>query len=107
MRIERSVTSVSWIPSDSIPGLLKFPFERGIMHYDPPPPLTLGDVNGMRRRGEFRFANRLSAYVDVEDGRITGCGYTGGKVMGLTPITAGPLRVMLPTKKPLPAALAL
>ena len=68
------------------------------MHYDPPPPLTLTDLDGMRRRGEFRFANRLRAYVDVEDGRITGCGYTGDKLMGLTPITAGPLRVMLPTK---------
>ena len=97
-RIERSVTSISWIPSDSIPGLLRLPFARGIMHYDPPPPLTLTDVDGMRRRGEFRFANRLSAYIEVEDGRITGCGYTGGKVMGLTPVTAGPLRVMLPTK---------
>jgi Cyclic nucleotide-binding domain len=98
MRIERSFTSISWIPSDSIPGLLRLPFARGIMHYDPPPPLTLTDVEGMRRRGEFRFANRLNAYIDVEDGRITGCGYTGGRVMGLTPITAGPLRVMLPTK---------
>jgi hypothetical protein len=98
MRIERSVTSISWIPSDSIPGLLRLPFDRGLMHYDPPPPLSLTDVDGMRRRGEFRFANRLGAYIDVEDGRITGCGYTGGKVMGLTPITAGPLRVMLPTK---------
>jgi hypothetical protein len=97
MRIERTTTSISWIPSDSIPGLLRVPFARGIMHYDPPPPLTLTDVDGMRRRGEFRFANRLSAYIDVEDGRITGCGYTGGKLMGLTPITAGPLRVMLPT----------
>ena len=97
MRIERSVTSISWIPSDSIPGLLRLPFARGIMHYDPPPPLTLTDVDGMRRRGEFRFANRLSASIDVEDGRITGCNYTGGKLMGLTPITAGPLRVMLPT----------
>jgi Cyclic nucleotide-binding domain len=98
MRIERSATSISWIPSESIPGLLKLPFARGVMHYDPPPPLSLTDVEGMRRRGEFRFANRLSAYIDVEDGRITGCGYTGGKLMGLTPITAGPLRVMLPTK---------
>ena len=97
MRIERSTTSISWIPSDSIPGLLRLPFDRGVMHYDPPPPLTLDDVDGMRRRGEFRFANRLSAYVDVEDGQISGCGYTGGKVMGLTPVTAGPLQVMLPT----------
>jgi hypothetical protein len=97
MRIERSTTSISWIPSESIPGLLRLPFARGIMHYDPPPPLTLDDVDGMRRRGEFRFANRLGAYIDVEDGRVTGCGYNGGKLMGLTPITVGPLRVMLPT----------
>ena len=97
MRIERSTTSISWIPSDSIPGLLRLPFDRGVMHYDPPPSLTLDDVEGMRRRGEFRFANRLSAYVEVEHGQITGYGYTGGKVMGLTPLTAGPLRVMLPT----------
>jgi hypothetical protein len=60
--------------------------------------MSLSDLEGMGRRGEFRFANRLGAYVDVEDGQITGCGYTGGKLMGLTPITAGPLRVMLPTK---------
>ena len=52
------------------------------MHYDPPPPLTLTDLDGMRRRGEFRFANRLRAYIDVEDGRITGCGYTGDKSHG-------------------------
>ena len=39
----------------------------------------------------------LSAYVDVEDGQLSGCGYTGGKVMGLTPVTPGPLQVMLPT----------
>jgi hypothetical protein len=99
VRIERSITSLSWIPSDSIPGILRLPFARGIMHYDPPPPLTLIDLADMRRRGEFRFANRLQAYVDVEDGKVVGAGYAGGVLMGLTPITAGPLRVMLPTKK--------
>jgi hypothetical protein len=99
MRIERTITSISWIPSDSIPGLLRVPFARGIMHYDPPPPLTLSDVPGMRRRGEFRFANRLRAYIDVENGEIVDAGYTGGVLMGLTPITAGPLRVMLATKR--------
>lgn len=98
MRIERRATSISWIPSDSIPGLLRVPFARGIMHYDPPPPLTLTDVEGMRQRGEFRFANRVGAYIDVDDGRITGCGYTGDNLMGLTPITAGPLQIRLPTK---------
>lgn len=98
MRIERTATTVSWIPSDSIPGLLRVPFERRLMHYDPPPPLTLTDLPGMRRRGEFRFANELRAWIDVEDDAITDCGYAGGLTMGVTPITAGPLRVMLPTK---------
>ncbi len=97
-RIERTVTSVSWIPSDSIPGLLKLPFSRGVMHYDPPPPLDLTDIDGMRERGEFRFANQLSVAIDVDGGRITGAGYLGGgTLMGRTPITAGPLRIMLPT----------
>ena len=98
MQIARTATSVSWIPSDSIPGLLKLPMEKGLMHYDPPPPLTVTDLESMRRRGEFRFANILRAWIDVEGGKIRDCGYAGGLIMGLTPITAGPLHVMLPTK---------
>jgi len=98
MQVVRSATSVSWIPSDSIRGLLKVPFSGGVMHYDPPPPLTLTDLEDMRRRGEFRFANILRAWIDVEDGTIRGCGYAGGLIMGLTPITVGSLHVLLPTK---------
>ena len=99
MRINRHATSISWIPSDSLPELLRFPFDKGLMHYDPPPPLTLTDVNGMRRRGEFRFMNRVDAWVEVSDGQIQDCGFSGaGLTMGLTPISAGPLRVLLPTK---------
>ena len=46
MRIESSVTSVSWIPSEAIEGLPKLPFELGIGHYDEPPPdrLAPGDL---------------------------------------------------------------
>jgi len=98
MQIERSATSISWIPSDSVPGLLKVPFSEGVMHYDPPPPLALTDLEGMRRRGEFRFANILRAWIDAEDGAIRDCGYAGGVLMGLTPITVGSLDVLLPTK---------
>ena len=98
MQIARSATSVSWIPSYSIPGMLKIPMEKGIMHYDPPPPLALTDLEGMRHRGEFRLANILRAWIYVEDGTIRDYGYAGGVIMGLTPITAGPLRLMLPAK---------
>ena len=98
MQIERSATSVSWIPSDSIRGLYQVPWRGGVMHYDPPPPLTLTDLEGMRHRGEFRFANILRGWIDVEDGTIRDCGYAGGLLMGLTPVTVGSLRVLLPTK---------
>jgi Cyclic nucleotide-binding domain len=98
MQIERSATSISWIPSASIPAPLKIPFEQGLMHYDPPPPLTLTDLEGMRRRGEFRFANILRAWIDVEDGTIRDWGYAGGVLMGLTPVSVGSLSMMLPTK---------
>ena len=68
------------------------------MHYDPPPPLTVTDLEPMRRRGEFRFANILRAWIHVEDGKIRDFGYAGGVIMGLTPISAGRLQVLLPTK---------
>ena len=44
MQIERSATSISWIPSQSLPAPLKIPWEQGVMHYDPPPPLTITDL---------------------------------------------------------------
>ncbi len=68
------------------------------MHYDPPPPLTVTDLEGMRSRGEFRFANILRAWIQVEDEKIRDYGYAGGVTMGLTPVTAGRLHVMLPAK---------
>ncbi len=37
MRIESTVTSLSWIPTDSIPGLLKLPFDMGLTRYDEVP----------------------------------------------------------------------
>ena len=98
MQIERSATSISWIPSDSITGLLKIPFSEGVMHYDPPPPLIVTDLEGMRRRGEFRFANIMRAWIEVEDGKIRAYGYSGALRMGLTPVTIGSLRLLLPTK---------
>lgn len=34
MRIESSVTSISWIPSEAIEGFAKLPFRAGFTHYD-------------------------------------------------------------------------
>lgn len=94
MRIQSSVTSISWIPSEAVSVLsLKMPFEVGIAHYDEPPPEQLeeGDLLALRDADRFRFANHLSAWIDVEDGRVTDHGFaddTGG-LIGSTTLRLG------------------
>jgi hypothetical protein len=65
-------------------------------------PAASAQTHGSRRdapTGRVRFANRLAAWIEVDGGEITGSGYSGGLIMGVTPLTAGPFRLMLPTKR--------
>lgn len=89
MRIESSVTSISWIPSEAIKGMTKLPFSLGVAHYDDPPPEAIEDLEALRAADRFRFANHLRAWVDVEGGRVTGAGYGGGGMIGATTIRLG------------------
>ncbi|MEA2646789.1 MAG: hypothetical protein QOE92_1872 [Chloroflexota bacterium] len=75
MRIESSVTSISWIPSEAVKGMTKMPFEMGMAHYDAAPPEVIEDLEALRQQDRFRFANRLTAWIEVEDGAITSHGY--------------------------------
>src|ERR687887_2776151 len=75
MRIESSVTSLTWIPSEAIEGMPKLPFELGLTHYDDPPPDRLVDLDAMHEHDMFRQANELKAFIEVEDGEILGQGY--------------------------------
>jgi hypothetical protein len=84
MRIESSVTSISWIPQEAVEGPTKLPFEMGVAHYDLPPPDHIDDLDDLASHDRFRFANRLSAWIDVDDGRITAHGYSGGGRIGST-----------------------
>ena len=84
MRIESSVTSISWIPSEAVRGMTRLPFDMGVAHYDDPPPDHVDDLDALREADRFRFANRLSAWIEVDDGRITGHGYSGGGQIGAT-----------------------
>lgn len=86
MRVESSVTSLSWIPSEAVSGANKGAFEIGFTHYDDPPPDVIEDLDALRATDRFRFANRLEGWVDVENGRIVNAGYAGGGVMGSTTI---------------------
>ncbi|MDQ1395297.1 MAG: hypothetical protein QOG64_556 [Acidimicrobiaceae bacterium] len=90
VRYESSVTSVSWIPSEAIDALSqKIPFDVGFGHYDSPPPDVVDDLEALRDNDRFRFANRLAAFIEVEDGRIVDSGFTGGGLIGSTTLRLG------------------
>jgi len=92
MRIEASVTSISWIPSEAVRGATKLPFEAGIAHYDNPPPDAIDGPDALemlRQADRFRFANELRAWVEVENGRIVGFGQEGGGRIGSSTIKVG------------------
>jgi hypothetical protein len=86
MRIERSVTSVSWIPSEAMTGPMRLPMDLGIGHYDSPPPdhIDPADLGRMRDKDLFRFANHLGAWIEAEDGAIVDAGYFGNGFVGST-----------------------
>jgi hypothetical protein len=92
MRIEKSVTAITWIPSEAIEGMPKLPFELGITHYDDPPPDRIGegDLESLRDADRFREANQLRAWVEIDDGKIVDSGYSGGALVGSTRVKVGP-----------------
>lgn len=91
MRLEGAVTSVSWIPSESVTGsVYRVPFEVGFAHYDAPPPDHLDDVDALLAADRARFCNRLRAWVEVEDGRVVAHGHDGSGAIGSTTVRLGP-----------------
>jgi hypothetical protein len=89
VRIESSVTSISWIPSEAISGTTKLPFAMGVAHYDDPPPDRLDDLAVLQANDKFRFANELRAWIDVVDGEVVDYGYSGGGRIGSTTLKLG------------------
>jgi Cyclic nucleotide-binding domain len=98
MRIESSVTAISWIPSEAIQGLPKIPFDLGVGHYDEPPPdrLEEGELERLRDADRFREANHLKAWIEVEDGKVVDCGHAGEGLVGSTTFRMGPKDVVIP-----------
>ena len=107
MRIESSVTSISWIPIEAVEGLTGVAFDIGFAHYDLPPPPVLEDLDAMRQADRFRFANELRAWVEVVDGGIVNYGHLGHGYLGSTTLRIGPgsitfQAVALPDLRPTP-----
>jgi hypothetical protein len=96
MKHQSTVKSVSWIPSESVSGSLRRGFDVGLAHYDAPPPDDLPSVAELHRlcaQDRFRFANVLTGWVDVEEGRVVsaGRGEDSGLVMGSTTVRVAQL----------------
>jgi hypothetical protein len=91
VRIESSVTAISWIPSEAVEGLPKIPFTMGVAHYDDPPPDVIEDLDAMREADAFREANELRAFIEVgDDGSIIDSGHLGAGHLGVTRLKVGP-----------------
>jgi Cyclic nucleotide-binding domain len=107
MRIESSVTSLSWIPQGAVEGFNRLSFGLRVAHYDPPPPEELGDLDELQTTDRFRFANRLQAWIEVQDGRIVDAGQRGGGRINVTKVGYGSASiaftpVVLPDLRPDP-----
>lgn len=107
MRVESSVSSISWIPSEAIEGMTKMPFETGMAHYDEAPPIVIEDLEALRVADRFRFANVLSAWIEVVDGHVVDAGYSGKGHIGSTTVSFGlgkvtVAAVSLPDRQPKP-----
>jgi hypothetical protein len=96
MRIESSVMSVSWIPTEAMSGPLRVPVDLGLGHYDVPLPDHIDDIEDLREADRFRFANELRAWIDVEDGRVADAGYSAGGHMGATTVSLGVGSITIP-----------
>jgi Cyclic nucleotide-binding domain len=99
MRVESSVTSITWIPSEAIQGMPKLPFELGVAHYDDPPPDRIDDLNALRDADAFREANELRAWIEVQGGRITDYGYRGRGLIGVTRVKVPGRELSFPAVK--------
>jgi hypothetical protein len=89
MRVESSVTAISWISPAAIEDMPELPFELGRGDYDDSPPEQLESLDVLRRRDSFRTANELRAWVEFGEGEIVDCGYTGRGVTGVTWLRVG------------------
>lgn len=94
MRVEASIATISWIPSENVTGANKLAFGPGPGHYDDPPPDEIGRpdrLETLRDQDAFRFANRLSAWIEVDGDRVLAAGYgeQSGVIMGSTTLAVG------------------
>jgi hypothetical protein len=91
-RVESAVTSLSWLPSEAVTGLMRGTFTLQVSAYDDPPPDVIDDAAVQADAFHVRFANRLRAWAEfAPDGTVVASDAGGGVVMGRTAARLGPL----------------
>jgi CRP-like cAMP-binding protein len=96
VRVESSVTSLSWIPMDAMQGVGKLAIDLGVGQWDLPPPDRLEHIDELLAADAVRFANQLRAWIEVEDGRMIGYGHLGRGHFGRSSLRAGPRQLVFP-----------
>jgi Cyclic nucleotide-binding domain len=93
MRIESSVTAVSWVPLNCVEGGQRLQFHLGAAQYDDPPPDHLDDLPGLLAAGRIRLANELRGFVEVDGGRVVAHGQSGQGHVGASREPADATRI--------------
>jgi hypothetical protein len=96
MRVESSITAITWLPFAALDALPNMPFGFAVAHYDEPPGERLVDVDALRDADAFREANELRAWIDVEGGEIVAHGREGRGVVAGVGLELGPDQVAFP-----------
>jgi cyclic nucleotide-binding protein len=96
MRVEKSVTAVTWIPSEAIEGMPKLPFELGVTRYDDPPPDRITNLDKLGNANAFREANELRGWIEVQNGEVVDAGHDGRALVGVTKLKVGPGSLSFP-----------
>jgi hypothetical protein len=96
MRVESSVTAITWLPFAALDALPNMPLGFAVAHYDEPPGDRLLDLDALREADAFREANELRAWIEVEEGEIVAHGRDGRGVITGVGLELGPEQVAFP-----------
>jgi Cyclic nucleotide-binding domain len=96
VRVESSVTAITWLPFAALDALPNMPLGFAAAHYDEPPGERLVDVDALREADAFREANELRAWIEVEGDEIVAHGRDGRGVVAGVGLELGPDQVAFP-----------
>ena len=80
MRIESSVTAVTWLPFAALDALPNMPLGFAVAHYDEPPGDGSATWTSCVTPTAFREANELRAWIEMDGGEIVAHGRGGRSV---------------------------